>query len=256
MGLGEWSYWAEQHCPYEPSFMTPYLVLPHNTTVFITLALYAIGLVRRELYLFLLGLGVSSNALLNLLLKWAFMQPVPYGPCGLDHVYCPDPHAPLVTPVNGTDPEPANSCGTPPWPDYDPASPANCGAPPLDPCAACVSCGMPAFEAQDTAFFVAAIFLYMFTWRHPHIRLVHSFLLVAWLTVMAWSHSFFGFNSPGQIVAGAAIGAAYAMFWHALVFVWLYPYFDTMLAWAPARWLEYRDTFCRTHEPVPGDPDE
>ena len=254
MGLAEWEYWAQTHCPYTPSVLTPYLVLPHNTTVFITLALYAIGLVRRELYLFLLGLGVSTNALLNSLLKWAFMHPVPFGLCGLDSRYCIDPHAPWVMPVNGTGLEAPNACGAPPWPDYDPESLANCGSVPLDPCDPCVSCGMPAFEAQDTAFFVVSIFLYMFTWRHPHVRLLQNFLLVGWLTVMAWSHSFFFFNSPAQIVVGAAIGSAFSLLWHVMIFVWLYPAFDVVLDWKVVRWMGYRDTFCQNHEPVPGDP--
>lgn len=255
MGVGEWEHWAATHCPYAPNFLTPYLILPHHATVFITLALWAIGLVRRELYLFLLGLGVSSNALLNALLMWAFMHPVPFARCSFDNMYCIARDAPWVVPVNGTEAEPPNTCGTPPWPPYDADSPTNCGGPPLEPCAPCVSCGMPAFEAQDTAFLVTTIFLYMYAWHHPHLRWLQAALLVLWLAVMAWSHTFFGFNSPEQIVAGASIGAAYALLWHAAMFVWAYPYFDVLLAWWPVQWLEYHDTLCRTHEPVPGDPE-
>lgn len=254
MGLLEWSYWAETHCPFQPTELTPYLVLPHNTTSLLTVAFFAIGLVMRELYLFFLGIGMSLNGMLNTLLKWAFMQAVPYGRCGMYHVYCIAADAPwVVLPGGGGEAVPANACGTPPWPAHNPAG-ANCGGPPLAPCAPCVTCGMPAFEAQDTAFIATSIFLYMLTWRHPHIETQHHVLLVAWLGVTAWSHSFFGFNTPGQVLVGAAVGAAAAMLWHTIIFVWLYPRFDVMLQWNLVHRLGYRDTFCQSQEPVPGDP--
>lgn len=255
MGILEWSYWAEKHCPFVPNAATPYLLLPHSGSSLLTVALFAIGLVMHEWYLFMLGIGVTLNSLLNLLLKWLFMGAVPYNTCGMYHMYCIANDAPWVASLpNSTHLVPPNACGTPPWPAYDPASPANCGAPPLDPCAPCVSCGMPAYEAQETAFLVTSIFLYMLTWRHPHIETKHHILLVAWLDLSAWSHTFFGFNSPAQALAGIGIGAVLALVWHFFVFICVYPHVDAMLQWRIMRMQGYRDTFCRSYKPVPGDP--
>ncbi len=214
MGIGEIETWALLNCPYTPNFATPYLVLTRYVTLAITLALYAVGLRYRELYLLLLGIGVTVNAAVNGLLKRAFVQPVPFATCGFDHVFCTDP-------VTMT----------------------------------AVACGMPAFECQDTSFFVVSLMLYAFQWHHPHIRFFHSLLLVAWMALVAYAHSFFGFNSAAQIVVGAAIGALFALLWQLLIWTWLYPYFDKILRFAPVRWLGYRDTLCRSYPPVPGDPD-
>lgn len=253
MGLTELSYWSEIHCPYEPNFLTPYLVLPHNTDILVTIVLYAIGLIHRELHIFLLGLGVSANGLLNALLAWFFMHPVPFGPCGIDRRYCIDADAPWVLPVNGTDLEPPNTCGMPPWPPYDATSPSNCGAFPLQPCSPCVSCGMPAYEAQYTAFLAISIYLYVFTWRHSANTFVNSGLVVVWLLIASWSHSFFGFNSPAQIVVGVTVGAVFAMIWHAFEYIWLYPYFRIALNWKLVRWLGYQDNYCEPNPVMPGD---
>lgn len=254
MGVHELTYWAETFCGYEANTISRHLMLTHNTTFYLSVALYAIGLVMHELYLFFLGFGMTLNSLLNLLLKWAFMHAVPVTSCGMDHRYCVPHDAPWVLPPNGTALEPANACGIPPWPAYDPTSGANCGAPPLDPCVPCASCGMPSFEAQDTAFFVTMLLLYMFTWRHPNVTFFHNVVLVAWLAGFTYIHAAVQFNSPAQIIAGASAGAAFAMFWHCVVFSLVYPYFDVILRWRIVRYLNYRDTFCRANAPVPGDP--
>jgi len=250
----ELTYWAEMACGYEGSFISRHLILTHNTTFYLTVALYAIGLVMHELYLFFLGFGMTLNSGLNLLLKWAFMHAVPLTSCGIDHAYCVPHDAPWVLPPNGTALEPPNACGIPPWPPYDPESAANCGAPPLEPCVPCASCGMPSFEAQDTAFFVTMLLLYMLTWRHPNITFLHNVILVAWLGGFTYIHADVQFNSPSQLIVGAAFGSLFAMVWHGIVFSLLYPSFDWLLKFRLVRYLKYRDTLCRSHPPVPGDP--
>lgn len=244
MGLSEFSYWSEVHCPYEPNSLTPFLVLPHNTDIIVTVALYAIGLVLRELHILILGVGVTTNGLLNTLLTWAFMHPVPFGPCGIDRRYCIAHDAQWVLPVNGTDLEPPNTCGTPPWPPYDPTSPANCGDVPLSPCSPCVSCGMPSYEAQYTTFLAVSIYFFMLTWRHQSLHSWKSILIVGWIAMMAWSHSFFGFNSPAQIIVGVAVGASYAFLWHVFEYLWLYPYFSMIMEWRIVQWTGYQNTYC------------
>ena len=220
MGFGELETWALLHCPgYAVSWATPWLVLTRYTTLAITLALYGVGLRYRELYLLLLGFGVTANGLVNWLLKLAFAQPVPVGTCGTDVLQCV-------------------------------ARPDDASVPP----GTLVACGMPSFEVQDTTFLVAALLLYAFHWRHPAMRSTHFALAVVWVAIVAYAHAFFAFNSAGQIVGAGVAGVGMAALWHAFVALFLYPRFDATLRWSVVQWMGYRDSLCRCAEPVPGDP--
>lgn len=243
MGLATVEFWTATFCPYERSFFTQFLVLLYYSHYFITLAIFLEGIFRtKELYLGLLSFGITLTAWLAYLLLWTFLQPVPTPACGSIAFWCVDPSSPF------------NSCGVEPFPSPPPDG-ATCGATPLPPCDPCVPCGMPAVEPMLGAFTVASVGIFAFQWRAPHIKLYGRALIIAFFALVVYSHALFGYNTPAQIVAGAALGTAFALFYQLVVFAVAYPNFDRILAWPLVRRFGYRDTFCRADTYVPGDPE-
>ncbi len=243
MVLSTIEFWAAEHCTYAVSGATKYLILFYYTSHVITIGLYIFGLRNKELYLIILGFGLSLNSWFNFALKFAFAQAVPERTCGSYAFFCIDPAAPPSH----------NACGTPPANATHIAADATCGAPPLDACLPCVPCGMPSFEVQQTTFFVASVLIFRMQWRAPHIRVLHVVALLVLHVVVSYISLFFNLNSAAQVVVGGAFGAAFALLYQLLVFCLPYPHFDAILGWRLVRWFGYADTYCRSHVPVPGD---
>ncbi len=229
MSISELEEFALTHCDYERSFATQYLVLTHYLSYAITVALFVFGLRGKEIYLVVMSIGLIANTLLNFLLLAAIAMPIPNPTCGSHALWCTDPR------VEGAHCA-ATLFGTP---DPD-----------------CVPCGMPAFQVQHSAFFVTSIEIYAMQWHAPHLRFWHQTLLMLWMVLVIYSHAFFGFNSPAQIIAAIFVGSVFSLVWQFLVFFYLVPRFDAVLHWTLLRYVgEYRDTLTRSHRPVPGDPE-
>ena len=236
-------YWTEPNCDYVVTFATQYLVLLYGAHIVIAVLSAFESLARtKELYLLLLSLGIGLNWYLNAFLLWAFLQPVPQPLCGVLAVFCIDRNSPY------------NSCGIPPFPSPPPDG-ATCGALPLPPCDPCVPCGMPAVEPHLSGFVVMSIGIFAMQWRAPHIHLYESALLMALYAVVAYVHTYIGYNSPAQIFVGIGVGTLVALFFQLIVFWVAYPNFDRALRWPLLRYMGYVDTFCRSYKPVPGDPE-
>jgi len=236
-------YWTEPNCDYDVTFFTQYLVLLYGAHFYIALAMTIESFVRtKELYLLLLSLGIALNWYFNSFLLWAFSEPVPQPLCGVLAVFCIDPASPY------------NACGTPPWPVPDVDDDDECGAAPLPPCDPCVPCGMPAVEPHLSAFVIISIGIFSMQWRSPHIRMYETVLMSVFYGLVVYSHVYIGFNSPAQVLGGALAGVVSGFFWQMVVFWAAYPNFDRILQWPLVRFMGYTDTFCRSYEPVPGDP--
>ena len=243
MPLTSIEFWSAEHCPYEQSAYTQYLVLFYYAHYGIAAALFLFGLVHtQELYLLLLSGGIAFNWFVNYFLLWLFMMPVPTPLCGEYAMWC----------VNAA--SPYNACGSAPFVGPNPSG-VSCGALPLPPCDPCVACGMPAVEPQLTGFTVTTIGIFAMQWRAPHIHLYESALLMALYAVVAYVHTYIGYNSPAQIFVGIGVGTLVALFFQLIVFWVAYPNFDRALRWPLLRYMGYVDTFCRSYKPVPGDPE-
>lgn len=225
-------YWTLEHCDYEPSAVSKYLLVFYFAHYAIALIIFVLGLANRELYLLLLSTGITANYWLNLLLRWALMAPVPTASCGSGAVFCIDRTSPY------------NACGLGPYPVVPPAG-ATCGGGTLPDCAACVPCGMPALEPQLTAFTVVSIGIFAFQWDTPRLQRYQLALLFVFYALVMYTHVFFGFSDAGQVLAGAAIGASAALLWQVAVYELAYPNFDRVLRWPLVRYFGYHDTYCR-----------
>jgi len=235
-------YWTGPNCDYVVTWATQYLVLFYGAHMYIAVLSAFESIVRtKELYLLLLSLGIALNYWLNILIQWFILQPVPQPLCGVLAIYCIDSASPF------------NACGVPPWPSPTPAG-ATCGALPLPPCDPCVPCGMPATEPHLSGFVVVSIGVFAMQWRSPHIHMYQTAIVVFFYSLVVYSHVYIGFNDPAQVLAGVFIGAVAGLFWHFFVFWAAYPSFDRVLRWPLVRFMGYRDTFCRSYHPVPGDP--
>ena len=242
MGLATVEFWTATFCPYERSFLTQFLVLLYYSHYFITLAIFLEGIFRtKELYLALLSFGITLTAWLAWFLLWSFLEPVPTPACGSIAYWCVDPASPH------------NACGVAPFAVPPPAG-VTCGGAPLPPCEPCVPCGMPAVEPMLAGFTVASVGIFVLQWRAPHIKFYQLALLVSFFALVVYSHALFGYNTPAQIVVGTAFGSAFGLLYQLFVFAVAYPSFDRVLRWPLVRRFGYRDTFCRSYEPVPGDP--
>ena len=234
-------YWTEPNCDYEVTFFTQYLVLLYGAHLYIAIALTVESFVRtKELYLLLLSLGIALNWYFNGFLLWAFAQPVPQPLCGVLATFCIDPASPF------------NACGAAPWPEPDDDD--ECGAAPLPPCDPCVPCGMPAIEPHLSGFVVVSIGIFAMQWRSPHIRMYEFALMSTFYALVVYSHVYIGFNNPAQVLGGTLAAVVSGFFWQMVVFWTAYPNFDRALRWPLVRFMGYTDTFCRSYEPVPGDP--
>lgn len=214
------SSWTETYCPYTPTFFTPYLLFFYFAHSAITFVIFVVGIVRRELYLLLLSFSISLAYAENYLLKWIFMQPIPFPGCGTDAVFCVNPSSAFTT----------------------------CGAM-ADPC---IPCGMPALEPHLSAFTVVSVALFGMQWRWCDIRFTQIATLIGLYTLVMVTHLYFSFNTVEQVVVGAAAGSLTALARQLFLFAVIYPYFDQILRWKIMRRFGYGDSLCRTTYP-PGD---
>jgi len=238
MTLATVEFWTASFCPYERQYWTQFLVLLYYAHYAISAAIFLEGLFRtKEFYLLLLSFGIALNAFLNYFLLWTFMSPVPFATCGSLAFWCVDRQSPF------------NACGTAPFPVPNPSD-VNCGSAPLPPCDPCVPCGMPAIEPQLSAFTVASVAIFVFQWRAPHIRLYQIALIFSFYALIMYAHVYFNYNSPAQVVAGAAVGASFALGYQLFVYVVAFPNFERVLAWPLVRQFGYTNTFCREKDVV------
>ena len=238
MTLATVEFWTASFCPYQRLYWTQFLVLLYYAHYAISAAIFFEGLVRtKELYLLFLSFGIALNAFLNYFLLWTFSVPVPFAACGSMAFWCIDRQSPF------------NACGTAPFPV--PNHPGvDCGSPPLPACDPCVPCGMPAIEPQLSAFTVASVGIFVFQWRAPHIKFYQVFLLLTFYTLILFSHVYFNYNTPAQVVAGTAVGATLALLYQLFVYVVAYPNFNRIVEWPLVRRFGYKNTFC---QPPPTD---
>jgi len=225
-------FWTLNNCEYTYSSVSKYLLIFYISHVFITAIIFVAGLVRRELWLLLLSLGMTLVYWLGSFLQWAFMQAVPLASCSAHTGYCVDRTSEY------------NACGVAPFPPTPPPG-ATCGALPLPPCDPCVSCGMPALEPMIAAYTVASIIMFSFQFQ-PWLRErpYRALVLLAFIALVVYTHLFFGFNDVAQVFVGIVVGSSFSVLYHLLVFVSIAAC-DRVLEWPLVRYFEYKDTLTR-----------
>jgi hypothetical protein len=129
-----------------------------------------------------------------------------------------------------------------------------CGVAEKPDCLPCVPCGQPALEPQLAAFIIVNVGVFALQYRAVRINWYHITLLLSFFILVVYTHVYIGFNSPAQVLTGAAIGGAFALVWELFVARILARYFDRVLAWPLVRRFGYKDTLMHSDLPVAGDP--
>lgn len=81
--IQELEHYTLANCPgYSPGFFPRVLVVARLLPLFITVGFLAIGTVRRELYILMLGLGLTADLWVNYTLVHIIADPVPHPGCG------------------------------------------------------------------------------------------------------------------------------------------------------------------------------
>jgi len=105
--------------------------------------------------------------------------------------------------------------------------------------------GMPSFMSQHVYFFVTVVLTYALLWR---IRLGFLSLLsmLSYAALTCTAQVVLLYNTPWQIVAGAAVGVAYGVIYQALIYYALSPYFPWIISTRVFKYMGYRDRMCST----------
>jgi len=114
---------------------------------------------------------------------------------------------------------------------------------------------MPSFQTEHTAFFLVGIAMYPLAWYVHNVRTAYIGGFVAFYLLVVTAQLYFNFNSPAQVLAGAAFGSLFSWLWGMCTIAFAYPYFDTVLESSlVVNWYPMNDTLGIALAPAPGDP--
>lgn len=222
----------EARCPADTHYLTGFLLLFHAAPTFIEFSVYAFSLLIPELYLLVLGFGLTFSWLVNCLINWGVGQPVPYPDCSFNNLRCIDPRSAYPT-----------DCYVGGAFDGDVVGPPYL-CPSGVPCDPCVECGFSPPAAQQVGFLIGAFLLYNAQWRNTHFKWITYCTFVVVPFISAYAHMHFGFNTELQWISGFALGWFVSILWHAVFSLLVLPYADWILSWSIFSSRGYRNSLC------------
>lgn len=126
------------------------------------------------------------------------------------------------------------------WLNY--ALRAAIGDPPPTP--GCGEAGeMPALATQHAVFITAMALLVICRWR-VYFSEWKTFVLFAFVSIVTYARVYIGYNTPAQLLVGAAVGLAHALCWFALFHWLLAPRVERVIRWPLVRWGGFKNTVC------------
>lgn len=105
--------------------------------------------------------------------------------------------------------------------------------------------GMPSFMSQHIYFFITVTLTYALLWR---IRLSFLSLLsmMGYAALTCTAQVVLLYNTPWQIVAGAAVGVTVGLLYQLFIYYVLSPYFHWIISTRVFKYMGYQDRMCGT----------
>lgn len=103
--------------------------------------------------------------------------------------------------------------------------------------------GMPSALVEHVYLFVTVALTYALLWR-VRLSLLSFFAMYGYAALTCAAQVVLRFNTPWQVIVGAAVGTVYGLLYQLFIYYVLSPYFTWIVSTSVFHYLEYRDRMC------------